>query len=331
MFLCITLLFFWLRRILAPFVMAAFISYVLEPVVSILQGYGVSRMRAILLVYVALLTGVLLLGIFFFPRFVTDLRDLSVAIPEYTEKVQGFFTKTHEIAQRYRLPPGLERGLVNSLTQLESFLDRAGEKMVSYVFSSLTLISYIIVAPIIAYYILRDINKWRQKSLVFFARYPLPYLDLLRDIDRVLSGFVRGQSIVALFVMLMVWLVSAVLGLKYGAIFGVIGGLGEFIPYFGPILAAIPLLTVAFLKSPTTGAWAVIFILLIQWFDSNLLVPRVTGPRVGLHPIWIIFSLLAGGELLGVWGIFLAVPAAGIIKAFIKFADTMLSSKNIRE
>jgi len=216
------------------------------------------------------------------------------------------------------------------LTEIESFLDRAAEKMVSYVFSSITLISYIVIAPIIAYYILKDINKWRQKSLVFFAKYPLPYMDLLRDIDHVLGGFVRGQSIVALFVMLMVWLASALLGLKYGAVFGVIGGLGEFVPYFGPIVAAIPLLTTAFLKSPTTGIWAVLLLVVIQWFDSNVLVPRVTGPRVGLHPIWIIFSLLAGEELLGIWGIFLAVPLAGIVKAFVKFASTVLS-QNARD
>jgi len=78
---------FSVRRILAPFVMAAFISYVLEPIVSILQGSGVPRTRAILLVYLVFLIGILLLGIYFLPGFIKDLRDLSVAIPQYIEKV----------------------------------------------------------------------------------------------------------------------------------------------------------------------------------------------------------------------------------------------------
>ncbi|QUL98082.1 MAG: AI-2E family transporter [Candidatus Fermentithermobacillus carboniphilus] len=317
-----------MRGILAPFVIAAFLSYVLEPVVSTIHRWGIPRARAILFVYLLLFSAAFLLGVYFIPGFIRDVRELSAALPQYIESLERLSVRTREIANRYDLPPGLERGVLNALGRLDDSLDRAGEKLVSYVFSSLTILSYVVVAPIIAYYILRDINKWRQKSLVFFARHPLPYLDLFRDIDRVLGGFVRGQSIVALFVMLMVWVASVVLGLKYGAVLGVIGGLGEFIPYFGPIIAAVPMLTVAFLKSTVTGFWALGFILVIQWIDSNLIVPRVTGPRVGLHPLWIIFSLLAGGELLGFWGIFLAVPAAGIIKAVMKFAGAMFFSGN---
>ena len=107
-----------------------------------------------------------------------------------------------------------------------------------------------------------------------------------------------------------------------------ISGLGEFIPYFGPAIGSIPILVVAFLNSPVTGLWALALVAFIQWFDSSVLVPRVTGERIGLHPLWGIFAIFAGGELLGFWGIFLAVPLAGIFRVLLGFLQVVLAGKN---
>jgi len=307
------------RRVLVPFIIAAFLSYVLEPVVLFFQRFGISRRASILSVYALLFLIIALMGLYFIPRFAKDLRDISLSLPLYLEKLQGIAENLTEMAQRHNLPPGLERGLVNAIRQVESTLERSGENVIPYFFLSLTFLSYLVLAPIIGYYILRDINKWRQKILVRLAGYPLAYLDLARDIDKVLAGFVRGQSIVALAVMILVWAASTLLGLKYAVFLGVIGGLGEFVPYFGPIAASVPMIAVALLKSPITGLWAFLAIVVIQWFDSNILVPRVTGSRVGLHPLWIIFSLLVAEEILGIWGVFVAVPVAGVAKALVKF------------
>jgi predicted PurR-regulated permease PerM len=288
-----------------------------------LQRRRIARGRSILLVYAGLFLTAALFIVYFVPTFARDLRGLAGQIPRVIGMVQSYAASAREIVARYNLPPGLERGVVNSLLQVETVLSHLGDNLFSYFLSSATVLSYVVIAPVIAYHILRDINRWRQRALVAMARYPLPYVDLIRDIDHVLTGFVRGQSIVAAAVALMVWTTSAILGLKFGAALGLIAGLGEFVPFFGPIAAAIPVVVAGLMKSTATGLWTTGFVLVIQWVDANLIVPRVTGPRVGLHPLWIIFALLAGGKLLGFWGVLLAVPLAGVSGAILKFGKTM--------
>lgn len=311
------------RAVLPPFILAGFISYILEPLVTLVQRRGIHRVPSILIIYGALLLAAAFFVVYFVPAFARDVRGLAGQVPGLISMIQHYSTAARETVARYNLPAGLERGLVNSLQQVETVLARIGDNVLSYFLSSATLLSYVIVAPVITYYILKDINKWRQRALVALARHPLPYVDLLRDVDQVLTGFVRGQAIVASTVAVMMWIGLAALGVRFTAALGLIAGLGEFIPFFGPIAAGIPVAVLAFMKSPATGVWALVVVGIIQWIDSNLIVPRVTGPRVGLHPLWMIFALFAGGELLGLWGLFIAIPAAGIVGALLKFGKAM--------
>lgn len=316
------------RSALPPFVIAAFLSYVLEPLVAFLQRRRVPRSQSILMVYAGLFGLLAVLIIYFVPAFAKDLQGLASQVPRLIGLVQYYSANAREAVTKYNLPAGLERGIVNSLVEVERTLSHVGENFFSYFLSSATILSYVVISPVIAYYFLRDINRWRQMALVAMARYPLLYVDLIRDIDQVLTGFVRGQSIVAASVATLVWIASAILGLKYGVALGLLAGIGEFVPFFGPIIAAIPFLLAGFMKSTTTLLWALGCVLAIQWFDSNIIVPRVTGPRVGLHPLWIMFSLLAGGKLLGFWGVFLAVPLGGIAGAFLKFAKAWWTGRS---
>jgi predicted PurR-regulated permease PerM len=313
------------RTILPPFVIAAFMTYVLEPVVNSIQRRGISRPRSILLVYLLLSFGTALFVVYFIPAFVADISGLAGQIPRIISLVQAYAASAKEIVRRYNLPAGVERGAIESLLKAEEFLGNVGTNAFGYFLSSATVISYIVVAPVIAYYMLRDMNRWRQRALVAMSRYPLPYVDLVTDIDRVITGFVRGQSIVAASVAAMIWVAAYALGLRYGAALGLIAGLGEFVPFFGPFIGSLPTIAAGFMKSTGTGVWAVVVVLIIQWIDGNVMVPRVTGPRVGLHPLWILFALLAGGRLLGFWGLFLGVPLAGVAGAVLKFAKAMLA------
>jgi len=319
------LLLYKVRAVLPPFIMAGFMSYVLEHPVTLIQRRGVPRSRAILIIYAVLLLGIALFILYFVPAFVRDVQGLAGQVPSVISMVQHYYAVLQETVARHNLPAGLERGLVNLLEKAEAVLAAAGDNAFSYFLSSATMLSYLVIAPVIAYYILKDINRWRQRALVSLARYPLPYVDLLRDVDQVITGFVRGQAIVAAIVATMVWLGLALLGVRFSAALGLLAGLGEFVPFFGPVAAGIPVVLLAFMKSPATGFWALVAVVVIQWIDGNMIVPRITGPRVGLHPIWMVFALLAGGELLGFWGLLLAIPAAGIIGALLKFVRAILA------
>lgn len=316
---------FAVRQVLPPFIIAAFLSYILEPVVSAVQGQGLSRTRSILLVYFLLACLLGILVIFFIPAFVKDIQGLAAQIPRVIGLVQAYALSAKEIVIRYNLPAGIERGVIDSLLKAEEFLGNIGSNAFAYFLSSATAVSYMVVAPIISYYMLRDLNQWRRRALVAMARYPLPYVDLLTDIDRVITGFVRGQTIVAAVVAALVSMAAYILGLRYGVVLGLVAGLGEFVPIFGPLFASIPVILAGFMKSFSTGVWALVIVVVIQWFDANIVVPRVTGARVGLHPLWILFSLMASGKLLGFWGLFLGVPIAGMLSAFFRFLRALYS------
>ena len=263
--------------------------------------------------------------LYFVPAFVRDIQGLAGQVPGLISMVQHYYAVLQETVVRHNLPAGLERGLVNSLQKVEAVLAAAGDNVFAYFLSSATMLSHLVIAPVIAYYILKDINRWRQRALVSLARYPLPYVDLLRDVDQVITGFVRGQATVAAIVATMVWIGLTALGVRFSAALGLLAGLGEFIPFFGPIAAAVPVVLLAFMKSPAIGFWALVTVVVIQWIDGNIIVPRITGPRVGLHPVWMLFALLAGGELMGFWGLVLAIPTAGMIGALLKFGRAMLA------
>jgi len=299
--------------------------------VALFQSRGFTRSRSIIIVYVVVTVLFLTVITTFIPRLVQDVRKLALEIPRLIDAVQRYAGEIQEFALRYNLPPGVSKAAVSTLRDIEDMLGKLGDNILGYFATSAAFLSYVVISPVIAYYILRDLNRWRQRALLFTARYPLPYVDLFRDIDRVVSGFVRGQSIVAFAVFIMVWVASAVLRLGYGAVLGIVAGIGEFIPFLGPFLGAIPFLVAALARSPEIFFWALITVVVIQWIDGNIIVPKVTGPRVGLHPLWIIFSLLAGAELFGFWGVVLAVPVAGVVGALVKFAKTMASQGTTRE
>lgn len=312
------------RGALPPFVIAAFLSYFLEPAVTFTQRVrGYSRSKAIAVVYLTLALTVLLFLLYFVPAFVDDVEGLAGQVPKLIESVRQVANGVTDIIRQYNLPQGLERGVVSLFTEIEAILDRLGDNLLPSIASSAGVLSYLVVAPVIAYYLLKDMNKLRQRAFVYLAKYPLPWVDLLRDVDRVLAGFVRGQTIVALTVGVLMWVGLTILGVRFSAALALMSGLGEFIPYFGPFVAAVPTLALALMKSPATAFGTLVLVGIVQWVDSNVVVPRVTGPRVGLHPLWMIFALLAGRQLMGTWGLFVAIPIAGIIGAFLKFGRAM--------
>ena len=179
----------------------------------------------------------------------------------------------------------------------------------------------LVFAPILAYYFIRDWEKIRDGFLSLFPpRNRSQLVNLGLDIDQVLSGFVQGHLTVCLIVGALTGLAAALLGIKYAIIIGIINGIAELFPYLGPILGAIPSVALALTEGSRPAIYLGLAILLIQQVEANLLSPRIVGTRVGLHPLLVIFVLLSGGELFGIWGILLAVPVVAVLKVLVRHA-----------
>jgi predicted PurR-regulated permease PerM len=132
-----------------------------------------------------------------------------------------------------------------------------------------------------------------------------------------LGAWARGEAVLAAIIGTLTWLGAIALGLPYAAALALIAAVGELIPNLGPIIAAIPLIAVGFLSSPSQGLLAVGLAILVQQLENNLIVPRVMGQAVNLHPVAVMLAILGGNELLGIPGALLAVPVVASLSVIL--------------
>jgi predicted PurR-regulated permease PerM len=220
-----------------------------------------------------------------------------------------------------KIEDGVDRVIRSSLQQAETQAYNALKNFIDDLWGMAGSLLSLVFAPILAYYFIIDWEKIRDGILSLFpANTRSRLVSLGLDIDRVLSGFIQGHLTVCLLVGALTGLAAALLGLKYAIVIGIINGVAELFPYLGPILGAIPSIALALTEGSRQAVYLGLAILVIQQVESNLLSPRIVGIRVGLHPLLVIFALLSGGELFGIWGILLAVPLAADMKVLVKFA-----------
>lgn len=316
-------LFIWrTRRIFTPLFIAAAISYILLPIVNALEKRRMPRSVAILTVY---LLGFILLATIVsvvIPVLLPEIESLISSLPEQTAKLEGF---TLDLIERLRaqpsLPAAFQEALESIVVQVERSLARITARIVGGVASVFTSLFYVILSPVLAYFIMRDWPLMQVTLLSFFpARYHEGLVALGAKVNRVLAGFVRGQLLVSLVIGLIIAGGLALLGVRYALVVGLIAGAFEIIPYFGPIIGAVPAVFLALLNSPTTAAWTVVLFIGVNQLESAILSPKVVGDYVGLHPLTVILAILAGAEVSGVIGMLLAVPVTAVLKVVGEFS-----------
>jgi predicted PurR-regulated permease PerM len=176
----------------------------------------------------------------------------------------------------------------------------------------------IVLIPIYTFYFLKDTQFFRRKVLKSIPKgIRDQVINISRDIDNLLSRFIRGQLIIAMIVGVLSIIALVVLKVQFAFLIGTIAGVTNIIPYFGPIIGAIPAIIVALLDEPMKAIWVIIAFFIIQQTESAILSPKIVGESVGLHPVFVILVLLIGGELFGVIGLIFAIPIAASIKIIL--------------
>ncbi|HEX5690384.1 MAG TPA: AI-2E family transporter, partial [Roseiflexaceae bacterium] len=184
-------------------------------------------------------------------------------------------------------------------------------------------LSLMVITPIVAFYLLRD---WDRMVTRLDAWLPRQHAEIIRiqakEIDRTLAGFVRGQGTVCLFMALYYGLSLTIIGLDYGLIIGLVSGAVTFIPYVGATFGFVVSTVVALVQFWPDWPWIITTIVVFlfgQFVEGNFVTPYLVGNRVGLHPVWIMFALLAFGAVFGFVGVLIAVPVAAVIGVLSRF------------
>ncbi|MGP4067638.1 AI-2E family transporter [Halobacillus sp. B29] len=303
-------------RILLPFILALVLSLLLHPLVNLLEETGISRSLAILFIFLAFFS-LVSLGIYKgYPRLLTQVRLLSEQIPALTESYQVWTKQLY--AQTERFPDGIHKKLDGSFSDFEEWISTKLMNLLTGLSGIFDMVFLVAVIPVMTFYFLKD-YKMIGSSLVTLL--PVSWHDearrLTRELNHSLGGYIRGQLLISLFVGALAsfgfWLVD----LPYPLILGIIAGITNIIPYFGPLLGAVPVLVVAATISVKLLIFSLLVVLVIQVLEGNLLSPYIMGRSIHIHPLVIIFALLAGGELAGIPGLILAVPVLTCLKVIV--------------
>ncbi|MGI6120103.1 MAG: AI-2E family transporter [Desulfosporosinus sp.] len=324
------ILIFQVRTILGPFFLAFILAYLLNPLVEALERKRISRKKSILIVFGLIIAIIIAIIFFILPTLYNELNKLAVSLPEalrlINEKFDGFREqfKATGLPNRVALvvDQHLGQGEVIIADRLNLFLEN-----LPHVLSTVTLY---ILSPVIAIYFLAD---WKNLGAHFLRIIPqrgrMEWRRLWQDINHVIRQFVRGDLLVAVIVGVLVGIGVKLVGMDYALLIGLICGISDLIPYFGPVIGAVPAILLALTKSPVMALKAAMIILIVQQLEGNVISPKLMGDSVGLHPLWVIFAILAGGELAGVWGMLLAVPVAAMLRVVINHIYFRLVSSKV--
>jgi predicted PurR-regulated permease PerM len=276
------------------------------------------RGLAALLVFLAALVILVLGAVILVASVAPDLSGLSESVPVYVARGQAtldaLLAGNPELAARINSAlPSLETvlgGAVGLLGQASRVLGVA-----TAVFSG---VLYLLFTLILALYLTIDGDRIRGYLIQFLPLDRQAQALLLSErIGTRLGAWARGEALLAAIIGGLTWLGALAIGLPYAAALALIAAVGELIPNLGPIIAAMPLITVGFLSSPQQGLLAIALAILVQQLENNLIVPRVMGQAVDLHPVAVMLAILAGNELLGIPGALLAVPVVASLSVIL--------------
>ncbi|MGE4271544.1 MAG: AI-2E family transporter [Desulfitobacterium sp.] len=319
------------RSILSPFILAFILAYLLEPVVGSLVKRGAGRKLAIAIVFVGILVSISLLVFFIIPMLYIELSKLTLVLPStlqtFEQLIQDFRTNFRATG----LPNQVVSILDEHLGEGESFLVNWLEEFLDNLPQLLTSMSFLILSPVIAIYLLAD---WKRLQIGFLRIVPqrqrVSWQRVIQDISHVVRSFIRGNLTVAIIVGILSGVGVKLMGMDYALLIGVICGVFDLIPYFGPLIGAVPAVLLGLIESPFMAIKVAIVILIVQQLEGSIISPKLMGDSVGLHPLWIIFALLAGGEIAGFWGMLFSVPIAAIIRVLIRHIYYWLVSPEIK-
>ena len=309
-----------LSDILLPFVLGFALAYFLDPLADRLEAVGVRRSLATLTITVIVGLALLTALAFGLPVLAQQISMLIAALPGYISDVQVWLLEQNLVEGQNELVSVMGESLLAGLQKTASSMVLTGLSLIN-------LLALIFITPIVAVYMLND---WDHMIARINGLLPEEQAAIIRNlasqIDETLGGFARGQILVCLSLGTIYALGLSLVGLQSGIIVGVFAGLISFIPYvgaaFGLVLAgALGLGQFGFELPPLALVAGVFFV--GQFIEGNILTPRLVGDRVKLHPVWIIFALLAMGSLFGFLGLLLAVPLAAIIGVLVRYGVTL--------
>lgn len=321
-----------LLRIITPLLLAAVIAYLIYPVVLWLEEKRISRTWSVLIIYFVSLGIITASIIFIVPHLINNTKELMNVLPDVAMDFRENFNTFIRNIKTSKWPPDIKESIFKEINKGTYFVEKvAMDTLKNYLWGiakTATVALDLIIAMVIAYYLIKDAKSFRDGGLSLIPRkWRNGVIGCCREINAILSNFIQGQVLAAFIVGIMITIGFFIIKLKYPLILGMIAGIFNIIPYFGPVIGAIPAIAVALIDSPIKALWTALVVILIQQIENIFISPRIIDDRVGLHPVTTILVVLIGGEFFGFVGMLVSVPVAAVLKVIAKrWIEAVVSS-----
>lgn len=318
-------LLYLLAPILTPFFLAALLAYVANPVVGLLAQWRVPRTLAVVIVFALALSLIVVLLLFLVPMAYRQFAQFAQKMPQYMDQVQQTLLPRLEAFIGQPLPVDFEalRGvIVANWHDIAQFLRNALANVIASSFRFGAWLVNLLLVPVVAFYLLLDWDTVLRNTLDLFPpKARATVARLAAETDEVLSSFLRGQLTVMLILAVVHTVGLLLIGLDLALPIGALAGLLSFVPFLGFIVGIVTAGIAAYLQfqDPFVLVWVALVFVVANLLEGYVLSPRLVGRRIGLHPIAVIFAVLAGGTLFGFLGVLLALPAAAALKVWLRY------------
>jgi len=236
----------------------------------------------------------------------------------------GTVNEAEKLLQRFGISQDMLTEFADKLLQDAGTFN--SEKLTAGLKSAAQFLFALLLAPLLSYYILKDREKMKKGIISVL---PIDERDeisrIAGDINRIYRSFFSGYVLLGIIVFVLSFVLYSFLRLPYAILLALLLGICDLIPYFGPLIGAVPAVLLAFMQNPVDALYVILGILVIQQLESTVFSPKILGSRIGIHPLTVIFAVLFGGFYFGLLGLIFAVPTAAALKLLISYIYCRIS------
>lgn len=319
-----------IRDVLLLLVLSIFFCYLIAPIVRLIEQpvyigrYEIKMPRSIAILVVYLLIGAVFFAVLqlVWPPLSQQVSELAKNLPGYSRSAQASVTKIFNDANSWmkhvKLPQQWQEALFTRVSDIASSIAEWLTEALAGAFGYLPYLTWVVLMPVLSFFLLKDASSFEHNLLALLPNERLQKRAhwLLMDISGTLAAYIRAQITACLVVGSVMMGGLTLIGAPYPIVLGAIAGLLEFIPLIGPLLAAIIVFLLTLTVSFKTALIVALFLVILRMIEDYVIYPRIVGRGIKMHPIMVIIAILAGAEIGGLVGIFLSIPAVGLVMVF---------------
>lgn len=310
------------NTIVAPIIVSLILYYLFNPIVNLMERYNISRLWGVIILFLVII-GVISLAInLLIPVISSQIKTFGTNFPHYITKVNQFIdniTKYTVASNFYSQIQDYLNSLAKKIpSMISDYFNGFGSKVKNIAETVVNVGVVIVTTPFVLFFMLKDGHRFKDFSTkIVPPKFRKDYHDLLDKMSVQVGSYIQGQIIVSLCIGVLLFIGYSIIGLDYGLILACIAAVTSVVPYIGPTIAISPAIIIALIMSPIMLLKLIVVWTAVQFIEGHFISPNIMGKTLQIHPLTIIFILLSAGNLLGVVGVILGIPAYAILKVLV--------------